>query len=373
MTKRHKILHVFPSFEVGGAQRRVVSLINAKSNRYTHSVFAMDGCYDALKLIRDIDAAPVLPEAIQKMGMMQTASACRKLLKEFSPDLMITYNWGSVEWVLANRFFKLCPMIQIQDGFGVEEQDKQIMRRRLMRCFAYRGCDAVVVPSKGLEHMARDSWNIRESRLHYIPNGINIDRFICPPNRDLMDKHGLTSEDRIIGTVAALRPEKNLGRLIESFAQIAEVFKNTKLVIVGDGMGRPALQMLTDRIGLSNRVVFAGALDRPEELLAAFEIFALSSNTEQMPLSVIEAMACGLPIVSTNVGDIRQMVCGANQDFIIGNGARELTRSLSAMLGRPDNAKRIGAANQQKAKNEYALSAMIGRYDTLFADLIKAS
>jgi glycosyltransferase involved in cell wall biosynthesis len=348
----------------------LVSLINAKTGNVTHSVYAMDGCYDALELIDGVGTPADMPPAFAEKTPLKAIKACRALLKDYAPDLLVTYNWGSVEWVLANRFNPLCPMIHVQDGFGTEEQNGQKWTRRLARSFAYLGCQAVVVPSLSLEKLARREWYIPQRKLHYIPNGIKIDRFICPPDRKLMQQFDLGKEDRIIGTVAGLRPEKNLGRLIEAFSQISDTFTNTKLVIVGGGMGRAALQMLTDRIGLSGKVVFTGPLQAPEHLVAAFEVFALSSDTEQMPLSVIEAMAAGLPVVSTDVGDIAHMVAPSNREFIKGRSARELTHTLSAMLDRPAQGKRIGAANQEKAKSDYELKTMVARYETLFRDVV---
>ncbi|SDE53205.1 MULTISPECIES: glycosyltransferase family 4 protein [Kordiimonas] len=371
MINPFRILHVFPSFEVGGAQRRVVSQINAKTGNFTHSVFAMDGCYDALSLIKDIGPIPEMPPAVKKANMASSVRTCRRLLADYDPDLLVTYNWGSVEWALANRFVRICPSIHIQDGFGKEEQSKELPRRRVIRSFAYRGCDAVIVPSHALETVALENWHIKHDRLHYVPNGIDIDRFICPPDPVLMKKFGLTHDDRIIGTVAGLRPEKNLTRLIDTFSKIAGLYQGAKLVIVGSGSEGPALKAHAEKLGVANRVVFTGALENPEAIIPTFEIFALSSDTEQMPLSVIEAMACGLPIVSTDVGDIRQMVCEENQRFIQGRDSRGLAQSLSAMLERRDTGLRIGAANQQKAKQEFSVKAMVDQYEALFWEAVR--
>lgn len=369
VTKPLKLLHVFPSFEVGGAQRRVVSLINADGKDCEHVIYAMNGCYDALSLIKGTSVAAPTSDRFPKQGMARSAIECRKRLKAISPDLMITYNWGSVEWVLGNRFMKLCPMIHVQDGFGSEEQAEEISRRRIIRSFAYKGCHAVVAPSRLLETLARTSWGISKSRLHYIPNGIDISRFQRKADAALLQQFGLKPDDRIIGTVAALRPEKNLGRLIEAFAKIADQYADTKLVIVGGGMGKSALQMLSERIGLGDRVVFTGPLSEPEAILPAFDIFALSSDTEQMPLSVIEAMAAGLPVASTDVGDIRAMVSEENRAAINGRGAQALAHTLSAMLGGMDLSG-MGAANRKKAKAEYSLSTMVARYNKLFRDAV---
>lgn len=370
LSVKPRILHVFPSFEVGGAQRRLVSLINRRQGRFTHSVFAMNGCYDALALVRDVELPKEdLPRFPDKSGI-SAILACGKLIREYAPDLLITYNWGSVEWDLSNLFCKKCPSVHIQDGFGPDEQTHEKLHRKLTRMVAYQACNAVVVPSRTLETIGRGSWHIRSKKLHYIPNGIDVDRFICPPDRDLLKKLGLENDHRIIGTVAALRPEKNVGRLIEAFAQVNELYPKTRLVIVGDGIGMKPLKMLTERIGLYDKVVFTGNLDTPENLVPAFEIFALSSDTEQMPLSVIEAMSAGLPIVSTDVGDVAGMVSSQNAPYVQDISAGALARNLSALLDRPESGKRIGASNQAKAKRDFTLEGMIDAYDVLFMDIL---
>ncbi|WP_417464948.1 glycosyltransferase [Kordiimonas sp.] len=370
MSVKPRILHVFPSFEVGGAQRRLVSLINRRQGRFTHSVFAMNGCYDALSLVRDVSIPKDdLPRFPDKSGFA-AIHACGSLLKDYTPDLMVTYNWGSVEWALSNLLSKKCPSVHIQDGFGPDEQTREKLHRKLTRMLAYQGCDGVVVPSRKLETIARGSWHIRSSKLHYIPNGIDVERFICPPDQALMKKLGLEADHRIIGTVAALRPEKNVGRLIEAFAQVSELYPKARLVIVGDGIGMKPLKMLAERIGLYDKVIFAGNLDAPEHIVPAFEIFALSSDTEQMPLSVIEAMSVGLPIVSTDVGDVADMVSSQNAPYVQEISAGALARNISALLNRPESGKRIGASNQAKARREFSLEGMIDAYDALFMDIL---
>jgi glycosyltransferase involved in cell wall biosynthesis len=367
---RPRILHVFPSFEVGGAQRRLVSLINRRQGRFTHSVYAMSGCYDALALVRDISVPKDdLPSFPNKSGFAAMRE-CAHLLDDYAPDLLVTYNWGSVEWDLSSLLGKRCPTIHVQDGFGPDEVTGEKLRRRLVRGFAYRRADAVVVPSHTLETIASKSWHIRPDKLHRIPNGIDVERFICPPDPKAMHEFGLGPQDRVIGTVAALRPEKNVGKLIVAFAQIADLYPSVKLVIVGDGVGMKPLKMLTERIGLYDKVVFTGNLDHPESIMPAFEIFALSSDTEQMPISVIEAMAAGLPVVSTDVGDVAQMVSRQNAPYVQELSAGALARNLSALLDKPEAAKRIGAANQAKAKRDFTLEGMIDRYDALFMDML---
>ena len=224
-----------------------------------------------------------------------------------------------------------------------------------------------MVPSRTLEAQVKKKWGIRDNRLKFIPNGIDTDRFALPANADQITSLGIDPSRRIIGTVAGLRPEKNVGRLIEAFSHIEDAYPDTQLVIIGDGVGMPALQMLAGRVCKPGNVVFTGSLAHPEHILPAFELFALSSDTEQMPLSVIEAMATGLPVVSTDVGDITHMVAASNKAYIAGKDAKILAKNLKTLLATPDVATEIGALNQEKAKADYHIDQMVETYDALFA------
>lgn len=365
-----RILHVFSSLELGGAQRRFIEYLTRSEAGFVHSVYAMDSNYDALKLVDGLEAPENGTQLVPKGKTIAAIRASRRLLKQQRPDLLVTYNWGATEWSLANKYFPICPTIHIQDGFTEDELEGEIASRRMMRSFAYAKCKAVVVPSQTLEKQVKVNWSLSPKQLQFIPNGIDIDRFICPASDDLVKSLGLDPAKQIIGTVAGLRPEKNVGRLIEAFSLVEDSFPDTQLVIVGEGVGMPALKMLADRVCKKEAVIFTGGLPNPEHILPAFNIFSLSSDTEQMPISVIEAMAVGLPVVSTHVGDVSQMVSDANKDYIAGKDAKTLAENLCALLKAPDVASRIGAANQEKAKTSYAIETMVETYDRLFTDAI---
>ncbi|MCK0068703.1 glycosyltransferase family 4 protein [Kordiimonas laminariae] len=366
MSANKRVLHVFSSFEVGGSQRRFATYISHTNTDCEHMVYAMDGCYDAAKLVQNSKLSIANNINITKGNTRQAIKQIKQYLKTETPDLLVTYNWGATEWVMANAFSKICPVIHIQDGFGEDEQNTEKLTRRLMRMFAYRQCNTVVVPSKTLERIARRNWFLPEGKVRYIPNGIDIDRFICPEDIGFARSIGIDPDKPVIGIVAALRPEKNVGRLIEAFSKVEDEIDGAQLVIVGSGIGTSAMKMLAERVCKPGRVIFAGNMANPEKLLPSFDVFALSSDTEQMPLSVIEAMACALPIVSTDVGDISHMVSGQNAPYISGNNAESLADNLIQMLGSHEVSIRIGAANQAKAKEQFSLKTMIDTYDDLF-------
>ena len=201
---------------------------------------------------------------------------CRSVLRRVAPDLLVTTNWGAIEWAIARIGLNL-PHVHIEDGLGPDELDGQFSRRVWTRRLVLRR-STVVVPSHGLARMAREDWHVSSSRLRLIPNGVDTIKFSPSGRRP----GGVL----VIGTVAALRPEKNIGRLLHAF-QIVRAQIDARLIIAGDGPERPVLEALAATLGISADVRFTGHLTRPETVFAGFDIFAISSDTEQLPLSVL--------------------------------------------------------------------------------------
>jgi glycosyltransferase involved in cell wall biosynthesis len=362
---RPLILQVFYTFDAGGAQVRFVQLANHFKNRYAHIVVAMDGRFGAAeKFIPDADVSlRTIPSS--KGRMFANRTPFRRVLSEINPDLLVTHNWGTMEWALAD-IPRLVPHLHIEDGFGPDEAKSQLPRRVWTRRLALRN-SVVVLPSRNLHRIARQIWRLPESRLRYIPNGIDCARFEVAPDPV---RTGLwRGSGPVVGIVCALRAEKNVARLIRAFALAARDVE-ARLVIVGEGAERLALETLVEDLQLNDRVTFQGHTADPERLYGGFDVFALSSDTEQMPYTVLEAMAAGRALATTNVGDIRQMVAPENQPFIVPCDDDALAGALVALLTDAPLRRRLGEANRTRARSIYDQEAMFEAYAVLYDRLI---
>src|SRR3984885_1515032 len=293
------LLHVFPTFAVGGAQARFAAIANHVGLAVRHIVVSLDGRLNAReKLNPSLDVT--FADAGEGAGHFGEFRRARRFLAGVKADLLITSNWGSMDWAAA-RLLTGMRHVHTSDGFGPEEQDAQLPRRVWARRLLLRR-GLLVVPSRTLLHLATDVWRLPAAGVRYIPNGIDVVRFAGATPATLPPGEG-----PVIGTIAALRQEKNLGRLLRAFAIARGAAGPARMVLVGDGEARGELEALADQLGIRDVVYFAGHSTAPETWLAACDIFALSSDTEQMPLSLLEAMATGLPAVCTDVGDVRAM------------------------------------------------------------------
>ncbi len=361
-SKRH-LLHVFPSFAVGGAQRRFGQLGQLLADRYRHTIIALDGNFEMAGLLGEGFEYRLLRIKFDKAKHLWNVPLFRRKLKRFVPDALVTYNWGAMEWALANRWLPVARHIHIEDGFGPDERDGQFLRRIWTRRVALSASHTrVVVPSYKLLDIARAAWRLPDTSVLHIPNGIDCERF-APRIAQRSDK------PVVIGTVAALRPEKNIGRLIHAYGQMVmqRGAPEARILIVGDGPERPSLELLAQRLGLEDRVEFAGATSTPEKSLAEMDIFAITSDTEQMPLSVLEAMAAGLPIAAVGVGDIASMVAPENAPFVtplLNDSA--LIASLLELAGNASLRAQLGRANREAALDRFDIHLMAARYAAVF-------
>jgi glycosyltransferase involved in cell wall biosynthesis len=350
------VVHVFPTFAVGGAQVRFTALANHFGSQFRHMVVALDGnlaCRERLDPGLDVSFPTV--EA-PKNAMLANAWRFRALLRQWRPDVLVTGNWGAIEFAMAN-LSAFTRHLHVVDGFGPEERETQIPRRVLIRRLVLaRG--KVIVPSRNLERIATKSWKLPARVVRYVPNGIDLGRFTISGGAALRDPP-------VIGTVAALREEKNLGRLIRAFAAVVRDHP-ARLVIVGDGPERGSLTDLASNLGLSDLVTFAGHRDDTPALYAGFDLFALTSDTEQMPLSVIEAMASGLPVVSTDVGDVRAMLASDNSVYVGSRDDAAIAALLASLLANPAERARLGAANRAKAERDFDQAVMFAAWRDLW-------
>jgi glycosyltransferase involved in cell wall biosynthesis len=364
VSDRRHLLHVFPTFAVGGSQIRFAQIANHFAAQYRHTVVTLDGNFEARARVNSDVELTIRAIAFDKTKSLANLPLFARELRAARPDLLITYNWGAIEWAMANRLATRRRHIHIEDGFGPEEASGQLQRRATFRRLALGGrCTTVVLPSQTLQRIALGNWRLKPAKILYIPNGIDCQRFAAA---SAMPVDKLPGSGPIVGTVAALRAEKNIARLLRVFAQ-ATAQRKARLLIVGDGPERAGLEELARELKITGRTFFAGALKQPEHALKAMDVFAISSDTEQMPYGVIEAMAASRPIAGTDVGDIAVMVAAENRKFIVArDDEARFATVLGELLGNAAQRSTIGAANQARAREQYDQAAMFAAYAKLF-------
>lgn len=228
----------------------------------------------------------------------------------------------------------------------------------LVQRWLFGGMDAIISVSDAVRSQILKY--VPEKKVLTIYNGISPARFRGIPasisRRDL----NLKDDDLVVGTVARLIPSKGVQTLIEAVSLISRITPNLWLVVVGDGPERQKLEKYAKRLGLRGRVSFLGWRDDVPELMAGWDCFALPSLSEGFNISVLEAMASGLPVVVSDLPALREAVVAGRGGFtVLPGSAPELAAALLHLLKEREKARLMGEFNRERVNDVFAEERMI--------------
>jgi L-malate glycosyltransferase len=372
------LLHIFSTFDPGGPEVRTASFMNATQDCFRHYLIAMDGRYGALSRLRKdahvevLPRPPIVPQDIGHLiaplrapavvwRLIRNAWWIRGQINRLQPNLLLTYNLGAASALMARGAY---PVIHTETGFDADEAARLKPARVLLRQLVAKNLSALVVPSRSLEHTAQSVFRLRAPIIR-IPNGVDVRKFKPTDGSAMRQQLGFQPTDFVIGCVAHLREEKGHRRLFRAFHDAS--IPNSWLLLLGDGPMRSVLERASAEMGIAPRVVFSGSVDNVAGYYAAMDVFALASDTEQMPMGLLEAMACGLPALCTDVGDCREIVGSQLIQAIFSlddvAGFAEALRTFS----REGNLRRdTGERNRRRCVEEYDSEQMLTRYRDLY-------
>ncbi|TWT84967.1 putative glycosyltransferase EpsF [Planctomycetes bacterium CA13] len=238
-----------------------------------------------------------------------------------------------------------------------------------------RVTDAFIAVADSHGEFLRDFEHFPAEKVHVIRNGIDCDRF--KPNDQarstLLSELGLAPDTAIIGIVAALRSEKNHEMFVRAAGKTSQRNPNAHWVIIGDGPERSTIERVRDELNLNDRVHLLGTRHDTPELVAAMDVFALSSLNEASPVSILEALACGVPVVATDVGSVSESVVNGETGYLVpSKDVDAMAEVISRLLECTDQAKRMGKQGRERVLETGSLTAMVRGYETLATDLYDA-
>ena len=377
-----RVLHLHSTFDAGGKERRAVALMNAfakggsgasNGKAIRHSIVSAVPEATGARAAIDPAVTVSFPFGFPPLTGKFSVDRMRKLARAMQDfDLVLTYNWGAMDAAMAHAMFapsmRLPPLVHHEDGFNADEAGKLSWRRNWYRTVALARASRLVVPSERLEAIALTAWRQPRGKVVRIANGIDTAAFTAKPGPKAIPRVVKRADEIWIGTVAGLRAVKALPRMVEAFSVLDDRFQ---LVILGEGPERQAIVEKAIDLNIGHRVHLPGFVSDPAGAIGLFDIFALSSDSEQFPLSVVEAMAAGLPVASPAVGDVALMVSPENLPYIVPPGDAAALGAAMQELG--DSAAlrtKIGEANRAKARADYDAGPMVARYAELYAGVL---
>lgn len=208
-------------------------------------------------------------------------------------------------------------------------------------------------------------------RVHVIPNGIDVKRFVArTDSAAVRSSLGIASDAPLVGIVAALRPEKDHALFLRTAALVRNKLPAARFLIIGDGPERASLEKLCRELNLAGAVQFLGNRSDIPELLAALDVFVLTSQMEASPVSIMEAMACEKSVVAPRVGSIDESVVDGVTGYLVQPGSAELaSERLLRLLEDPALARRMGQAGRERVCVRSSLESMVAGYEKLLSGI----
>lgn len=360
-----KIEMIVPALPQAGMELVVASLTRGFARR-GHDVGVT--CIQYRGPVADLIEAEGSPVTLVPSPGLRTIlwpANLRRWLKQRSPDVVHVHSGAWLKSVRAARMAGITPVIYTMHGID----GSQPWYVPLLERWAARGTTAAVAVSVAFVPYLSERVGVRPGNLHVIANGIDIERF-RPGMRTgrVRGRYGLNGDDLVIGHVARFSAVKNHAVLIAAFAEVLHVHPKAFLALVGDGPLRSDIEARVDALGIRSRVGFLGRLGDLPEVYRDFDLLTLPSFSEASSMSLLEGMACGLPIVATAVGGTPDLLGQGEAGALVPNDdARSLAAALITLAGEPDARARLGQAARQRAESRYSEDRMLDAYEALYA------
>jgi glycosyltransferase involved in cell wall biosynthesis len=363
------VAHVVLGLRIGGLERVVVDLVNLSSAVIRPAVVCLERA-GALAAELRRPGTPLL-EIDRRPGLRPwLAVRVSRVLRRHGARLVHTHNTAAGFYGgLAGR---LCgvPVVHTKHGQNLAGEASQGWLNRLL----YRISDHVVAVSEPARELALAE-GARPSSLSVIDNGIDVERFRSGPAERQAARAALRlpAEAFVVGTVARLAPEKSQSTLIEAFAALGSDGPGPRpaLVLVGGGTEEGLLRGRAEELGVAERVVFAGPRTDVARLLPAFDVFALPSSSEGLPVALLEAMAAGLAAVVTAVGAMPQVVENGRSGLVVPpRDAQALARALESLRRSADARGSLGRAAVDRVRETYGARRMARQYEAIYSRLL---
>ncbi len=373
-----RLLFITPSLHSGGAERQLVQLVKRLDpERYAMTLATLTSRIGAghAGFYAEVEDLPhVRLVELPRSGRLDVVGpllALVRLIREERIEVIHSFlNLGSTFGMIAARLAGV-PIV----ASSIRDSRDAGLVYRLCRIAQARGTDFFVSNSEaGFDNrFARRRPNFR-----VIGNGLDMARFTPRPEVEarLRTQLGLARFRHLVGMVASLTEYKDHEAFIELAARVVARQPDTGFLVIGDGPRRADLEALCDRLGLGRQVIFTGFLKDVDALTGMLDVACLFTNyrviSEGLPNAVMEAMACGVPVIATADGGTLELMCDGVEGFLVRNNDSEVAgQRLLRLLDNAELRRTMGALGRQAMSERFSLEACVAAYEELYASCLR--
>lgn len=361
--QRMRIELVLPYLVRGGMETMVSRLARALAAR-GHEIGVTCTQFGG-PLAGDLEAEGIRVTIVPTLGLFTNVRApqLERWLREVKPDVVHVHSGTWHKSARAAHRAGVPRVIHTVHGLLDVERWHDTLLKRL----AARHTDEIVIVSEPLRSFVASQTRRPEAELKLIVNGIDTSRFHPGPRTGaLRQRTGIPAAATIIGNVARLQEVKNHELLIDAFSGLLARVTEAHLVVVGEGPLRPSLTEQVRRLGLQRRVHLIGTESDTAPIYREFDLYVLPSRSEGTSMSLLEAMASGIPVIATAVGGTPDLLAhGARGRLVPPDDRHALTRAMREVLADPARHD-VAVAARRDVELQYSEAAMVSAYERLY-------
>ncbi|MES2900224.1 MAG: TIGR03088 family PEP-CTERM/XrtA system glycosyltransferase [Pseudomonadota bacterium] len=362
------VVHLIYRLDVGGLETLLVDAVNRMpAHKYRHAIVCLTGYTDFAERITRKDVTLHALNKAPGLGL-GTHADFYQLLRRLKPAILHTYNLSAIEYSVTAALAGVPVRIHAEHGRDAGDPQGLNRKHNLLRRLMAPFIDRFIPVSRDLQDWLITVVGIARNKTLLINNGVDTARF-APAQQ--------APSEFVVGTVGRLQDVKNQAGLVDAFARLRTLLPamrdELRLVIVGDGPLREKLAAKVADAALGSAVSLAGSRSDVAEQMRRFSVFALPSIAEGTPVTLLEAMACGLPVVASAVGGIPDLVQdGVTGTLVPAGDPQALAEALGRYAGDPALCARHATAARARIETHYSVDAMLQAYLDLYDGLLKS-
>jgi len=367
MTRPITVMHLINTSGPGGAETACVNLIRGLDSARWRGIAVVPEKGWLYDEVRRAGGKPLVLDSGSRLDLPRYFVALARLVRQHNVGLIHGHLFGPSYWASLLGLLMKLPVVGTLHGqvdLHPEEKFKRIKFGLLNR-----GASRLVFVSESLRRFFLGTRLLRSEITAVIPNGVDTARFSRAPDRSLRAAFGASDNDFLVGAIGNVRPAKGYDVLLRAAALLKTRSVNYRFVVVGEADSALGLRLLSLRedLGLTDSVSFPGYLRDVTPALNAFDVYAITSQSEGFSISTVEAMAAGLPVVATRCGGPEEIVDDGITGILVDNGSPEaVAAAIESLRMNPRRRRELGDAARAAVRRRFSLDAHLHAYEALY-------
>jgi glycosyltransferase involved in cell wall biosynthesis len=364
------VVHLVEELTIGGLEKTLTAVVlNLNKKKYNVSVWCLrEGGFFADKLVKEGIDVNILHISTSRNPL--SIYKLYRLLKSHKFDIIHTHAYSAGTIGRMSAFLAGVPVIisHNQNIYNYYNKYYHFVERLLSYI-----TDGIICVSDVVKKFANETQGIDTKKLVTIYNGIENVRSVSGKETSGLRKElGIPVNYSVIGTIAQFSEKKGLGYLIRSASILLKLRKDVNFLLVGDGTIMGELKQLCHNLKIGENVIFAGERGDIPEMLSLIDIFVLPSIREGLPLAILEAMACGKPVIATNVGGVPEVIKnGINGILVQPKDPDALHNAMKELLNDAAKRKKMGREGMDICAKSFSSKVMVDRIEELYETLLE--